>query len=87
MYLHDFVDIHRHENIGDMQMFFVDGEGRIFPPPMHQHALCPTSHDAPESLAATKRTLCGIQAHYLSSPSSLFSILSLLLPEPVTPTD
>lgn len=52
-----------------------------------QHALCPTSHDAPASLATTKRTLCGAQTHRLSSAPSLLSILSLLLPERVTPAD
>ena len=52
-----------------------------------QHALCPTSHDATEFSGATKRTLCGTQTHRLSSPPSLFSILSRLLPEQVTPAD
>lgn len=46
--------------------------------------LCPSSRDAPDVLCTTKSPLCGTQTHHLSS-SSLFSILSLLLPEQVTP--
>lgn len=86
-YSDDFVDIQRRENVGDMQMFLLTEREDIFRGRCIQHALCPTSHDAPESLGTTKRTLCGTQTHHLSSPPSLFSILSLLLPEQVTPAD
>lgn len=44
-------------------------------------ALHPTSRDA----GATKRTLCSAQTRHLSSPPSLLSISSPLLPECETP--
>lgn len=73
----------RHANV-----FFSCRERKdYFPGPCIQHALCPTSHDASEWSGITKRTLCRTQTHRLSSPTSLFSILSLLLSEQVTPTD
>lgn len=86
-YIDDYVDFKRHENVGDMQMFLLMVREDFFLGRRIQHALCPTSHDSPESLGTTKRTLCGTQTHYLSSPPSLFSILSLLLPKQVTPAD
>lgn len=73
----------RRENVEDMQMFLLmESEDILF------NMLCVQLHMMLQSPRAPQSALCVVHRPTICPPlPSLFSILSLLLPEQVTPAD
>ncbi len=82
MYSDDFVDIQRHKSVGDMQMFLMMEREDIIRANVFRLHMMLWSPWAPQSSLCVRT-----QTHHLSSPPSLFSILSPLLHQRVTPAD